>query len=259
MIYQSIRVTVTDGVERITLARPERRNALSDQLVAELHGELRRAEADPDVRVILLDAMGPDFCAGADLEESFRQIETMTPEENLANARRLGDLLVAFRRLDKVVVGAIQGRALAGGAGIATSCDVVIAADDAQLGYPEVHLGLAPAMVGAILRRSVGEKAGFDLVISGERIGAVEAHRLGLVTRVVPADELLARATEYAATLATRSPTALRLIKRLFYGQDGLSFEDGIGRGAEVNIAARGTPEARAGMAAFLARRNRSR
>ena len=108
---------------------------------------------------MLLDAQGPDFCAGADLRETLAQIETASPLENLANAQHLGDLFVAMRRLDKVIVGAVQGRALAGGAGLATACDVVIAADDAELGYPEVHLGLVPAMVGAMLRRAVGEKA----------------------------------------------------------------------------------------------------
>ena len=162
-----------------------------------------------------------------------------------------------MRRLDKVIVGAVQGRALAGGAGLATACDVVIAADDAELGYPEVHLGLVPAMVGAMLRRAVGEKAAFELLARGHRIGAAEAHRLGLVSRVVPAGELDRAAGAYAAELASRSASALILVKRLFYGQDGLAFEEAIARGAEVNVLARLTADARAGIGHFLERRGR--
>jgi methylglutaconyl-CoA hydratase len=142
---------------------------------------------------------------------------------------------MAMRRLDKVLLATVRGRALAGGAGLATACDIVLAADDAEFGYPEVRLGLVPAMVGAMLRRTVGEKAAFELLARGERIGAVEARRLGLVTRVVPA-------------------AALTLIKRLFYGQDGLSVEDAIGRGAEVNALTWGTADARAGITRFLGR-----
>jgi len=255
MSTTSIRTRTADGVHRITLARSDRRNALDDQLVGELHTELRRAEPDPAVRVIVIDADPPDFCAGADLAQTLSQATTATPLENLANAKRLGDLFVAMRRLDKVIVAAVRGRALAGGAGLATACDIVIAADDAELGYPEVHLGLVPAMVGAMLRRAAGEKAAFELLASGDRISAGEAHRLGLVTRVVPAAELDARVAAYAAELVRRSTSALTLIKRLFYGQDGLSFEEAIARGAEVNVLARSTPEAREGVARFLERR----
>src|SRR5690606_3414025 len=130
---------------------------------------------------------------------------------------------------------------LAGGAGLANACDIVLAADDAKLGYPEVHHGLVPAMVGAILRRSMGEKLAFELLARGHPIDAAEAARLGLVTRIFPAAEMPQRVTEYATEMASKSQSALTLIKRLFYGQDGLSFEEGIGRGAEVNVLARGT------------------
>jgi len=250
-----IRTSLTDGVYRICLTRPERRNALDDGLVAALQEAFTQAGGDPAVRVIVLEAEGPDFCAGADLAETLAQVTERGPVENLANAQRLGDLFVTMRRLDRVIVGAVRGRALAGGAGLATACDIVLMADDAELGYPEVHLGLVPAMVGAILRRAVGEKAGFELLARGHRIDAREAHRLGLVTRVVPAGDLAAEVATVAAELAGRPGGALTLIKRLYYGQDGLSFEDAIGRGAEVNILARGTADAREGLTRFLARR----
>lgn len=251
----AIAIRLDDAVLRITLSRPARRNALDDPLVGELREALRRGDEDPAVRVIVLDAAGPDFCAGADLEQTLTQLTELGPLENLASAERLGSLFIEIRRLGKVVIAAVNGRALAGGAGLATACDVVIAADDAELGYPEVHLGLVPAMVGAMLRRSVGEKAGFELVALGDRIGAVDAHRLGLVTRVVPAAELESAVARYAAEVARRPESAVRLIKRLYYGQDGLSFEEAIRRGAEVNVVARGTGAAREGITRFLKRR----
>ena len=259
MAASSIASRLEGGVLRITLSRPERRNALDDRIVGDLHAELLRANADDAVRVIVLEGAGPDFCAGADLEQTLAQTTSLGPLENLASARRLGDLLIAIRRLDKVVIAAVTGRALAGGAGLATACDIVLASADAELGYPEVHHGLVPAMVGAILRRAVGEKAAFELLARGHRIGAEEALRMGLVTRVVPAAELGAFVTGYAADLASRPVGALALIKRLYYGQDGLAFEEAIGRGAEVNVLARSTPEARAGIARFLDRRREGR
>jgi methylglutaconyl-CoA hydratase len=149
----------------------------------------------------------------------------------------------------------VQGNAIAGGAGLATAADAIIAADDAIFGYPEVHLGFVPAMVMALLRRSVGEKVAFDLTTSGRRFTADEGKRLGLVTEVVPTAELAERAETYARETAKKSASALRLIKRLLYGIDGMSFEDAIARGAEVNVLARSTPDCREGVRRFLERR----
>src|SRR5690606_27035763 len=147
------------------------------------------------------------------------------------------------------------GHAFAGGAGIATACDVVLASNDARFGYPEVHLGFVPAMVMALLRRACGEKIAFELVARGDRLDAAEAHRIGLVTRVFSAETFEADALEYARELASRSASALRLIKRLFYGIDGASVEEAIARGAEVNVLARSTDDTREGVRRFLDRR----
>jgi len=242
-------------VGEVALARPERRNALDDQLVAQLGAALRAAEQDPEVKVILLRAEGPDFCAGADLEQTIRNVTQSGPVENLADAARLGDLFITMRRLERPIVAAVHGRALAGGAGLALACDLVVAAESGELGYPEVHHGLVPAMVGAILRRSVGEKVAFELLAQGRRLSAGEAQRLGMVNRVLPDERFLEEARRYARELAALSGSALRLIKRLLYGQDNLSFEDAIGRGAEVNAIARATPDARRGIERFLAGR----
>ena len=248
-----LNVTVEAGVCTLELNRPDKRNALDGDLVSALHDALGDAAVDDDVRVIAIRGAGTDFCSGADLAE-LAKIADMGVEESLSDAQRMGDLFVAMRTIEKPIVAVVKGRALAGGAGLATACDLVLAADDAQLGYPEVHLGFVPAMVMAILRRKVGESRAFEIVARGHRLDAAEAERLGLFTRVFPAAEFDASAEAYLADLATRPPSALALSKRLFYGLDGLSFEEGIARGAEVNVIARMTEACRAGVRRFLAK-----
>jgi methylglutaconyl-CoA hydratase len=162
-----------------------------------------------------------------------------------------------MRALRCPVVALVRGRALAGGCGLATACDVVLADEGAELGYPEVHLGFVPAMVMAILRRKVGEAKAFDLVVNGARIGARDAERIGLVTHVLDSAAWDAEARAYLAGLAKRPPGAVALTKRLLYDLDGLSFEDGIERGAQVNVAARMSDECRAGVRRFLDRSSR--
>jgi enoyl-CoA hydratase/carnithine racemase len=166
------------GIARITLDRPERRNALNRALVEELKDSLALAQSDDRVRVIAIAGAGPDFCAGADLRELQEAVEA-GPEASLAEAEALGDLFLLIRRLEKPVVALVHGRALAGGAGLATACDLVLASSDAMFGYPEVRLGFVPAMVMAILRRSVGEKRAFELIALGDSIDANTACAYG--------------------------------------------------------------------------------
>jgi methylglutaconyl-CoA hydratase len=248
-------VATDGGLRTLTLDRPEKRNALNAELVTALSGALAEAAEDSAVRVILLRGAGDDFCAGADLEAMERIAATADPLANVEDASALGRLLVAMRRHPRPIIGAIHGHALAGGAGLATACDLVVARDDAVIGYPEVRLGFVPAMVMALLRRTVGEKVAFELAARGERIGAEEAASLGLVNRVIPAAEWEEGVREYAGSLAAGSASALSLIKRLLYGMDGLSFEEAIARGAEVNALARMTPDTREGLRRFLDRR----
>ena len=250
-----LRSDTADAVRTLTLDRPDKRNALNGDVVAELEIALADAAAADDVRVIVLRGEGPDFCAGADLEAMERMAADADPAANLADAESLGALLVAMRRHPKPIIAAVHGHALAGGAGLATACDIVLAREDAVFGYPEVHLGFVPAMVMALLRRSVGEKVAFELVVRGDRMGAGEALGLGLVNRVIPEGEWEAGVAAYAKELASRSASAVSLIKRLLYGMDGLSFEEAIGRGAEVNVLARLTPDTRAGLRRFLERK----
>lgn len=237
----------------IVLDRPERRNALSRAVVEALRGALLAEDANAATRLIALRGEGPDFCAGGDLAE-IRRLADEDVLRNLEDADALAELFSLPRRLRKPVVAVVHGRALAGGCGLATACDAVLAAETAAFGYPEVHLGFVPAMVMALLRRQIGEKAAFALVALGDRIDAAEAHRLGLVTAVLPADNFLAHAREALERWASRSPTALQILKRVFYLQDGLPLEAALRAGADANVLARMTEDARAGIQRFLER-----
>jgi methylglutaconyl-CoA hydratase len=250
-----LRVTESGGVLTLTLNRPQKRNALNGALVEALSLALTRAQARDEVRVIVLRGEGPDFCAGADLDELERMTE-MGDEASLADARRLGDLLLSMRRHPRPIVAAVHGRALAGGCGLATACDLILAREGAELGYPEVHLGFVPAMVMAILRHKVGEGRAFELVSMGHRISAPEALGMGLVNRVFPAEAFAEEVEGFAAELARRPPTALALIKGLLYELADLTVAQGVLRGAEVNVEARRTEDCRAGVREFLARRS---
>jgi methylglutaconyl-CoA hydratase len=179
-------VSVAAAVATITLNRPHKRNALNAAMVAGLKAAVAELGPEPEVRVIVLTGAGSDFCAGADLEQLDALAATADPLANLRDAQSLGELFVQMRNAPKPIVAAVRGSAIAGGAGIAGACDLVLAADDAVFGYPEVHLGFVPAMVMALLRRTVGEKHAFELVARGDRIAAGEAYRLGLVNRVLP-------------------------------------------------------------------------
>jgi methylglutaconyl-CoA hydratase len=241
------------GVATLTLNRPEKRNALNAGLVRALKEALEKAGSDDAVKVVAIKGAGPDFCAGGDLAE-LEQLSAMSREENLADARSLGALLSSLRDFPKPVVAVVHGRALAGGCGLATACDIVLAHQASELGYPEVHLGFVPAMVMAILRRKVTEGRAFELVARGHRVTAVEARTMGLVNHVIPAENFDADVGAYLRDLAGRPASAVALIKALLYEQGDLSVEEGIERGAQVNVEARMTEECREGVRRFLER-----
>jgi methylglutaconyl-CoA hydratase len=244
-------VDLSDGVLGLTLNRPDKRNALDTRSVDALRAALERAELDADVRVVTVRGTGPDFCAGADLAELLASADS-TMEENEAHAMHLGEVFVRMRELPKPVIAIVHGRALAGGCGLASACDIVLAHEAASFGYPEVRRGFVPAMVMAMLRRAVGEKVAVDLVMTGRLLTAAEAVGVGLVSRVLPMDGFDERVGEILRRLATGSASALALIKHQLYELDGLGFADGIALGARVNATARSTPDFAAAVARFL-------
>ncbi|MDH3270650.1 MAG: enoyl-CoA hydratase-related protein [Gemmatimonadota bacterium] len=247
-----LEIAVDDaGVATLTLNRPEKRNALNGELVAALKGGLQSAASDDSVRVVALRGAGPDFCSGADLAE-LERIASMGEEENLEDARSLGALFAQMRSHPRPIVGVVHGRALAGGCGLASACDLVLAREDAEFGYPEVHLGFVPALVMTILRRKVGEGEAFHLVAQGERFDAGEAKRLGLVTRVFSTEAFDGEVDRYLGRLAAKPPSAITMTKALLYELDALDFSSGLERGAEVNAEARMTEACRDGVRRFL-------
>ena len=245
--------SLESGVLSLTLNRPDKRNALNAELIEALHQALERADLDAGVRVVLLRGAGKDFCAGADLDELLASAD-QTVTENERAALRLGSVFQRMRALPKAVLAMIRGRALAGGAGLATACDLVLAGAGAQIGYPEIQRGFVPAMVMALLRRAAGEKVALDLVLTGRVLSAQEAERAGLVSRICPDSELESSALQLAGQLAGSSGTAIALTKQLFYQMDGLDLNEGIARGAQVNAVARQTPDFRDAIARFLKR-----
>lgn len=255
-MFELLKIDVDEktGVNRVRLNRPERRNALSSALVTELKEALAYAAADERVRVIAIGGEGPDFCAGADLREVQASVEEGVLA-SVADAESLGELFVLIRKIEKPVVAVVHGRALAGGCGLATACDMVVAAGSAAFGYPEVRLGFVPAMVAAILRRNLGEKRAFELIATGDTIDAAAAMRLGLVNRVFEDASFDEETGAFLDELASRSASALALSKRLLYQTETQSFEAAIAAGAQVNALARLTDDCQEGIRRFLDRR----
>jgi methylglutaconyl-CoA hydratase len=249
-----VRVSRTEGVGRLTLARPEKKNALDRQMAEEIVKGLEDLAAVPETRVVVIDGEGDDFCAGADLE-ALKALLDAGRDAQLEDARALGRVFTSIRQLRVPVIAAVRGRALAGGAGLATACDIVLAHPSATFAYPEVRIGFVPAMVMTILRRIVPERQAFDLVVTGRTLSAAEAEELGLVSRVLSADAFDTAVDEVCQTIAKSPPEAVRRTKKLFYELEGRPFESGVAHGAQANAEARMTEEFREGVRRFLERR----
>jgi methylglutaconyl-CoA hydratase len=241
-----------DGVvARIMLNRPEKRNALNDALIAELKSALRRADEDENLRCVVITGAGSDFCSGADLS-ALQKMANASVAENLEDANSLMELFVLIRGLHLPVIAVVRGRALAGGCGLALACDMVLAERSARFGFPEVKIGFVPAMVMAILRRSVSEKRAFELITTGAEISANDAISLGLVNRVFDDEKFDLEAADFAHQFQKLSRSAVALSKRLFYRTDGIAFEEALHAGVDTNATARMTADCQEGIARFL-------
>lgn len=245
---------VEANIARVLLNRPDKRNALNQELICGLKDALGRAHKDQDIHAIVLEGAGPDFCAGADLA-ALQKISQATVEENLEDARSLMELFVLIRRVRVPVIAAVHGRALAGGCGLALACDLVVASRSARFGFPEVRLGFVPAMVMALLRRTVSEKRAFELIAAGEEVSADEAERLGLINRVCDDEKFATDCEGFARRFQRISKSATALSKNLLYQIDGLPLEEALSFGVDVNALARMTDDCKKGIERFLARK----
>ena len=241
-------------VRTLSLNRPDVRNALSADLREALRVALDEAEASHQVRAIVLTGEGSAFCAGLDLRE-LSTVADAPAERSRDDARRLGQLLHRIYTFPKPVVAAVSGPAIAGGAGLASVCDVVIAAERATFGYTEARIGFVAALVAVFLVRQVGDRKARELLLGARIHDAREALSLGLVNEVVADGEARKRAEEVAAELARHAPSSLELTKSLLATLPGLGLEDGLRYAADVNALARSTSDLKEGVAAFLEKR----
>jgi len=244
-------VETENSIQTITLNRPEKRNALNDALIHALKAALSAADKDESLRAIVIRGAGKDFCSGADLS-ALQKIAESDVLENLWDAESLMELFAMIRKLKIPVVAAVTGRALAGGCGLATACDIVLASGSARFGYPEVKIGFVPAMVMAILRRNLSEKKSFELITQGFEFSAPEAERFGLINRVFADETFDADVVNYVSIYENVSRSAVVLSKKLLYQMDGMTFDTALETGAEVNAIARLTEDCQKGIARFL-------
>jgi methylglutaconyl-CoA hydratase len=238
----------------VSLNRPDRRNAISRALVADLSNVMQRARDEPAARCVILTGAGTSFCAGMDLAELSESIQRRTDADNIwKDALNLATLYDLIYTLPKPTIAAVNGPAVAGGAGFVTVCDLAVAAPEAKFGYPEVRRGLVAAMVMPHLLRHVGERMARYLLLTGQVIDAAEAHRAGLINAVVPAPELVDRALAWSRSLAEGGPNALARTKQLLhqFSRQALSIQEA----AQASAAPRLTEECRQGLEAFFAKR----
>ena len=253
MSYETLLVDVQDGVASVTLNRPDVRNALSVTLIRELEQALAALEADPAARVIVLSGAGDKaFCAGADLKGVGDRGTTLQARESFGGLARI---LEAMARMRTPVIAKVHGFALAGGCGLAAGCDIVVAADDAVFGLPEIKIGLLPLIVMAPILRSVGRKRGMLMILSGEQVSAREAYEIGLVSRLVPRAELSPAVDALARALAGFSPTALGLAKEAAATVAGMEYGASLRYLREMITLVALSDDAREGIKAFFEKR----
>jgi len=255
---QHVYVTLTldyDGpLAIVTLNRPDKRNAISYELINELLRALGEVETSP-AQVLVLTGAGQAFCSGMDLDE-LRSIIGRTPDENLADSRTMALLFRMLYEFPKVTIAAVNGPAIAGGGGMATLCDLTLASTEAKFGYTEVRIGFVPAIVSTFLLRQVGEKHARDLLLTGRIIGAEEAFRIGLVNETVAPDKLLNRARELAASLLQNSPASLQATKRLLKSYAASELGPQVAAAIDENARIRATADFREGVSSFLEKRD---
>jgi methylglutaconyl-CoA hydratase len=254
---QVVLYTVEGPIATLILNRPEKHNALNEAIIDQLKHLLRKANDDTSIKAIIITGAGKDFCSGADLS-TLQKISHSSVDENAEDARSLLELFTLIRTVAVPVIAAVRGRALAGGCGLASACDIVLASANARFGYPEVKIGFVPAMVTAILRRNVSEKRAFELLTRGLEIDAETAKEFGLVNQVFADENFDENVSDYTDQFEKISRSAVGLTKTLLYQIDGLAFNEALAAGADTNVIARLTSDCRKGIDSFLNKKSDS-
>jgi len=252
-MYSTLTLDIAGQIATITLNRPDKRNAMSAAMMAELQTALDEIEKS-HVRVGILTGAGKAFCAGMDLE-MLAAIAQQSPAENQEDSRRMAKMFRRIWSFPRPLIAAVNGAALAGGCGIATLCDFTLAVPEAKFGYTEVKIGFLPAIVSVFLTRQIGEKKARDLLLTGRILEAAEAKEFGLVNEIVPAENLVARSKELADLLIAASPGSLSRAKRLMTSSAAPSIDHDLERAILENARIRCTPDFKEGLASFLEKR----
>lgn len=252
-MYSTLLLDISGNVAHITLNRPDKRNAISAQMIADLQSALDAIEKS-HARVAIMTGAGKAFCAGMDLE-MLAAIAKQSPAENQEDSRRIAKMLRRIWSFPRPLIAAVNGAAYAGGCGIATLCDFTLAAPEAKFGYTEVKIGFLPAIVSVFLTRQIGEKRSRDLLLTGRIIDAAQAKEYGLVTEVIPAERLMDAARELADTLISASPSSLARAKRLLVSAVANSVDADLERAILENARIRCTPDFKEGITSFLEKR----
>jgi len=253
MTFTSLQLAYDGAIATITFNRPEKRNAISFELLSELMQGLDEVEKSP-AQILIISGAGKAFCAGLDLEE-LKSLLGKTHDQNVKDSARMAQVFRRIYDFPKPTIAAVNGAAIAGGTGIATMCDFTLAVPAAKFGYTEVRIGFVPAIVSSILVWQVGHKIARDLLMTGRLFDAAEAHRFGLVNEVVPAEHLMGRARELANQLLENSPSSVRLTKKLINGFIAQDLDRQIADAVEDNARIRTTADFREGISSFLEKR----
>ncbi len=251
---ESVRFVVTQCVARVTLARPEVRNAFNAELIEALREAFSRITADDGVRAVVLAGEGKVFCGGADIGWMRASLD-LSLEDNVADAQRMSDMFRTIDNCPKPVIGQVHGAALGGGAGLAAVCDIVLAADDAIFGFTEVKLGIIPAVISPFVLSKIGVSQARALFLTGERFDAARAKHIGLVHGVVAAVELGAAVERCLEELFTAGPSAVHAAKLLIRRVTDNSYEDSRAITTRAIAQQRIGAEGQEGLRAFLERR----
>lgn len=253
MAYNTIQLAENAGMATVTLNRPDKRNAISFELIDDLRRALDEVEKSPAL-VLILTGAGKAFCSGLDLE-NLKALIGRTPEQNLKDSQTMVGLFRALYEFPKPTIAAVNGAAIAGGTGLALLCDFTLAVPEAKFGYTEVRIGFVPAIVSTFLLRQVGEKQARDLLLTGRIFDAEEGYRMGLVNEIVAAEKLMERARELASQLMENSPASLRVTKRLLSDHARVELDAQIDAAVRENAGIRQTADFREGINSFLEKR----
>src|ERR1700683_118578 len=253
MNYKTIQLAYDSGVATITLNRPDKRNAISFELIDDLLGALKEVETS-DAIVLIVTGAGKAFCSGMGLD-NLKALLGRSPDQNLEDSQAMVRAFRSLYEFPKPTIAAVNGPAIAGGTGLALLCDFTLSAPEARFGYTEVRIGFVPAIVSTFLLRQTGEKHARDLLLTGRIIGAEEAARMGLVNEIVEPEHLMKRARELSALLMENSPASLRATKKLLNDHARAELDAEIEAAVRENAAIRTTADFREGIASFLEKR----